>query len=131
MDEDDSAPVGDGQAPFEALAGRVEAHDGSSEGTDDSSELDPFDREPVDVIDGDAFWDRLERPGAIEPPADRDIREVDKHRFCHGCDHFRRPPEVGCDHDGTTILAVSSTDTFRVEGCPVVHERRALGQIEE
>jgi len=109
----------------------------------DETEADPsdrpaphgesFDRHESDELDGDRLWAQLEddSPDASEPevalqPVDREVREVEKHSYCHGCEHFADPPSLACTRDGSEILAVTSMTTFRVADCPFVLEDEAL-----
>ncbi|ELY49213.1 hypothetical protein [Natronolimnohabitans innermongolicus] len=61
---------------------------------------------------------------------DREYREIDKRSYCHQCEYFATPPAVACTHDGTDILELSSTDTFRVADCPRVLADEALEERE-
>jgi len=56
---------------------------------------------------------------------------VSKHAFCETCEHFSGPPEIECGHGGTEILAFVDMETVRVSNCPIVAERRRLGQFDE
>ncbi|WP_247000973.1 hypothetical protein [Halosolutus gelatinilyticus] len=88
-----------------------------------------FEREAVAEIDSDQLWERLEsdRPAAEDLlGADREIREVAKASYCHRCEHFAEPPDVGCTRDGTEILEMPTLETFRVADCPVVLEDEEL-----
>ena len=94
---------------------------------------DLFDRHDAADIDGDRLWERLEADdlGSSEPegalrPVDRDGREIEKRSYCQGCEHFSEPPAVACTREGTEILAVPTTTTFRVAGCPFAIEDEGL-----
>lgn len=88
---------------------------------------DLFEREEVGGIDSDALWEQIERDEFdAEGLADREVRDISKRSYCHQCEYFTEPPEMGCTHEGTDILELSSLDTFRVADCPVVLEDEAL-----
>ncbi|MWV39456.1 hypothetical protein [Natrialba sp. INN-245] len=88
---------------------------------------DLFTREDVTEIDGERLWRRLEEDRSADTSDhSRDVRTVDKHVYCHKCDHFSPPPEVGCGRDGTDILGMPTLETFRVVDCPVVRENDDL-----
>ncbi|MFA9417465.1 hypothetical protein [Natrinema sp. HArc-T2] len=94
---------------------------------------DSFDRNDGDELDADQLWAQLETddPDATETEipdrsGDREIREVEKGSYCHGCEHFADPPALACTRDGSEILAVPSMTTFRVADCPFVLEDEAL-----
>lgn len=67
---------------------------------------------------------------AAERDAGREVVAVPKHSFCERCEHFSAPPDVACGHEGTDILEFVGTDEVRVSNCPVVAERRLLGELE-
>ncbi|MEY7848346.1 hypothetical protein AB7C87_03985 [Natrarchaeobius sp. A-rgal3] len=95
---------------------------------DSSAEFDDlFAREDVSGIDGDRLWRRLEEgvSGAASDSG-RDVRVVDKHAYCHQCDHFDQPPAVGCGHEEADILGMPSVETFRIVDCPIVRENERL-----
>ncbi|WP_408958545.1 hypothetical protein [Natrinema sp. 74] len=92
---------------------------------------DLFDRQDDADIDIDRLWERLEADDAADPAdaeqsTDRTVREVEKQPYCHDCEHFAEPPETACTRDGTDILSVPTTTTFRVADCPIVREDEAL-----
>ena len=101
------------------------------------SHAESFDRRDSGELDGDRLWDRLETDDTdasdseLTPQsADREVREVEKRSYCHGCEHFADPPAVACTRDGSDILAVPSMTTFRVVDCPFVLEDEALERSE-
>lgn len=118
----------DAGEPLADLAASVAERDDRSAGpSSDADEL--FDREVVPEIDEDRLWERLESdepPDPDPPDADREIREIDAQQYCHRCEHFAEPPDVGCTLEGTEILAMPSLETFRVADCPVVLEDEEL-----
>lgn len=141
--------------PFEYMGGDVDdEHAGQSVdvagdafGDVDVSRGDPFEgsesafeRVDVDSVDPDTVWERFtesaERTddghgtlGGEAVPADApDTVEVPKRRFCQTCPHFSAPPEIECTHEGTEILTFVGSDEVRVTNCPVVEERRELGE---
>lgn len=109
--------------PLEDLATSLEERSSAGEDRPDAVD-DLFDRESVADIDTDTLWERLEAGvdpvAALEPAPAREIREVDKASYCHRCEHFTRPPAVGCTNEGSEILEMPSLETFRVVDCPVV-----------
>jgi len=112
----------------EALIDETEA-DPSDRPTHDDS----FDQHDSDELDGDRLWAQLETDDSDAPETeipdrsgDREIREVEKGSYCHGCEHFADPPALACTRDGSEILAVPSMTTFRVADCPFVLEDEAL-----
>ncbi|QLH79496.1 hypothetical protein HZS55_20315 [Halosimplex rubrum] len=99
------------------------------------SSASAFERSGVEGIDPDEVWERLTaEPGASDGDADGapaegeedDVVTVSKHGYCEGCEHFSRPPDVTCGHEGTDILAFVDVDRVQVSNCPVVEERRDL-----
>jgi len=123
---------------------------GDAFGDVDVSRGDPFEesdsafqRVDVDSVDPDAVWDRFtesaertddghEALGGETVPEDApDTVEVPKGRFCQTCPHFSAPPEVECTHEGTEVLGFVGSDEVRVTNCPVVEERRELGETYE
>ncbi|MFC3958613.1 hypothetical protein [Halovivax cerinus] len=102
---------------------------GVTESVDDDRAFEElFEAVPVNELDSDRLWERLadDEAGPAVDLADREIREIDKHRYCHQCEHFTDPPTLGCEHDGTSILELVDVETFRVANCPVVVEEEAL-----
>ena len=47
---------------------------------------------------------------------------VSKRTYCQQCPHFSAPPEVACEHEGTTIVEAVGFDEFRVRDCPMVED---------
>ncbi|MCU4974488.1 hypothetical protein OB955_17340 [Halobacteria archaeon AArc-m2/3/4] len=91
-----------------------------------------FEHEDVEGIDRDALWERVQHgendtvDEQSRADTDREIREVQKRDYCHGCEHFENPPHVGCRHEGTDILEFPTLETVRVADCPVVLEEETL-----
>lgn len=112
--------------PLGTLADRVAERRAE---TSDPVAEELFDREDVTELDSDLLWAELEGDGdaGIEPDRDdREYRTISKRKYCHQCEHFAAPPEVGCTNEGTEILEVTSMDSFRVVDCPKVLEDEAL-----
>jgi len=121
---------------------------GDAFGDVDVSRGDPFEetgsafqRVDVDSVDPDAVWNRFtENTKRTDDPAETSLGgedvpddvsetvEVPKGRFCQTCPHFSPPPETSCRHEGTEIRRFVGTDDVRVRNCPVVAERRELGE---
>lgn len=97
----------------------------------------PFEREAVNGVDPDEVWERFTADaesvdtGDADSRENEDVVEVSKHSFCERCPHFSSPPAVECGHDGTSILEFVGTEHVRVANCPVVRERRELGEVRE
>ncbi|EMA31369.1 hypothetical protein [Halobiforma nitratireducens] len=100
----------------------------SSASSADFDEL--FDREDVSDLDREQLWDQLEDGSEPEDlfADEREIRTVDKREYCHQCEHFATPPNVGCTREGTDVLGMPSLGKFRVADCPVVLEDEELEQ---
>jgi hypothetical protein len=109
----------------------------------DISRGDPFESsgshfQQVDVtsVDPDEVWKRFtgeaEPAGsAAEPREEVEEVVVSKHEFCEGCPHFTAPPDIECTHEGTSILEFLDPDEVRVKNCPIVRERRELGEVHD
>jgi len=103
----------------------------------------PFQQVDVDSADPDAVWDRFTEGadpaeateaslGGEEVAEDApDVVTVPKGRFCQTCPHFSAPPAATCGHEGTELRTFVGTDEVRVSNCPVVRERRELGETFE
>lgn len=126
--------------PFQDLVERIRAGDDevvSNDSLSQDSDLDTagfFQDESVEQFDTEALWTAIESDGQ-EMGELSDFRGgetdhvVPKQWYCEQCEHFSEPPEVHCRHDGTTILEFVGTEDVRVRNCPVVAERKALGQF--
>lgn len=108
--------------------GELESAVGDREGDPFEGESLFDEREPGRV-DPETVWDDLATAGASDPvDGERTSAEVSKHSYCERCEYFSDPPEIECHHEGTEILAFLDVETVRVVDCPVVAERRELGQ---
>lgn len=58
--------------------------------------------------------------------ADSDETVVPTQYFCRSCEYFSEPPEVHCNHEGTTIVEFVDLEHALVRDCPVVERRRSL-----
>lgn len=118
--------------PLQDLVDRIRGGDAN---TLEGGSTDFFDERSAEPIDTEAVWRSIEsdRPTTAE---ETDSREVDtehvvpKRWYCEQCEHFSEPPEVRCTHPDTTILEFVGTEDVRVRNCPVVAERKALGQFQ-
>ncbi|NGM67629.1 hypothetical protein G6M89_01165 [Natronolimnobius sp. AArcel1] len=117
----------DRQGPLSDIASSVDERADDAAGDGDAFD-DLFEREKIGEIDSEQLWDRLENDQPLDSflEDDREIRDIDKHSYCHQCPHFAEPPALECQHDGTDILAVTALESFRVADCPVVLENEAL-----
>ncbi|MFB6165808.1 MAG: hypothetical protein ABEJ31_11675 [Haloarculaceae archaeon] len=88
---------------------------------------DAFESVEVDDVDPDRVWDELTRGAEADAAdGDRSVADVSKHSYCERCEHFSRPPEARCTHDGTEIVEFLDMDTVRVVECPVVARQHEL-----
>ncbi|MFB6068307.1 MAG: hypothetical protein ABEJ90_00065 [Halobacterium sp.] len=128
-------------APLSDLAREVrERREGRERGNEPTgeSEDDFFEKVDVGDVDSEAVWEAVvegeseERPEAERVGVGREPEQVteetdegaeslvSKREYCQRCPHFAEPPEVACTHEGTEIVEVVDTDTFRVRNCPMV-----------
>lgn len=96
---------------------------------------DFFDERSSEPLDAEAVWRSLEsdRPNAADETESREAdteHVVPKRWYCEQCEHFSEPPEVRCTYPDSVILEFVGTENVRVRNCPVVAERKALGQFE-
>ena len=115
-------------------------------GTETDADLeDAFERMDVGSAADEDVWESLDEdlagdsagpaaePNAGEPSqgsgptaasgTDAGVEHVvDKRSYCQQCPHFTPPPDVACDHEGTTIAEVIGFDEFRVRNCPMVSD---------
>ena len=124
-----STGAGDRDEPLGDLAAEVERRRAES-GGEDLSEM--FTSREVAELDVDAVWERVESGGVDVDPDEitADERVVEKASYCQQCEYFSEPPAVACGHDGTEILELVDTDSFRVRGCPKVAEDEQLDELE-
>lgn len=126
--------------PFQDLIDRIRADEDDaalSGGISPDSDMDVsdvFEDESVEQFDTEALWsaiesDRREIGDLSDFQGDETSYVVPKQWYCEQCEHFSEPPEVHCQHDSTTILEFVGTENVRVQNCPVVAERKALGQF--
>ena len=145
----DDGPAGDGRAGGDRTQdderGAVDVA-GDAFGEVDVSRGDPFEgadsafqQVDVDSVDPDTVWDRFTEHAEADDPHEAlggeavpedapDTVTVPKGRFCQTCPHFTAPPDIGCTHEGTDIVRFVDSDRVRVSNCPVVAERRELGE---
>ena len=125
----------DRDGPLSGVAADVDERRHRSD--DDSFEA--FESVEVSELDGEQLWAQLtdedgRTVGVAAPPEesddDRDVRTIPKDT-CHGCPHFSTPPEVACTHEGTDILELVGTDSFRVADCPMVVDEETVGAIRD
>lgn len=144
--EDGSGPGADGERsdPLGDLADRIRerrAGEGVRIGGPDAEdtaadELDElFQSESYDELDDD-LWDSLEGEepdptDGIETGESPDEHIVPKRAYCETCEYFSEPPEVHCNHAGTTIVEYVDLDNVRVRNCPIVEQRQDLGERDE
>lgn len=129
FDEMDVGEI-DGEALWDQLAG-AEA-DASAFDTFDSPEVGTVDGTEQSVSQGTPLSEAEE---AIEEEftvdqGDSDVDEdeeyveslINKRIYCQQCPHFSEPPDVSCQHGGTSIVEVREDGQFVVRDCPVVTE---------
>jgi len=119
---------------------------GGTAGAETDAELeDAFERMNVGDVADEDVWESLDEDladGSAGPAAGSEAGElsqgagptaasgtdegvehvVDKRSYCQQCPHFTPPPDVSCDHEGTTIAEVVGFDEFRVRNCPMVSD---------
>jgi len=128
-DRDPSALPGETgrEGPLGDLAAEV---DRRRDETDASDLDDVFTSQDVADLDVDAVWEQVES-GGVGDRGDVAVEErvVPKANFCQRCEFFSSPPSVACGHEGTEILELVDTDSFRVRNCPKVAEEERLGDL--
>lgn len=133
-----TAPDDEEPAPLQDLADRIRATEsgtGAADGPIGSADAtDVFREEGANQLATEAVWKSIESdwPDATDHIISENIEGehvVAKRWYCERCEHFSEPPEVYCMHEGTTILEFVGTEDVRVRNCPVVAERKALGQF--
>jgi hypothetical protein len=116
--------TGRGSDPFSEPGERDDPFEGSESA---------FERMDVEGVDPDAVWDQISETddrGSVADVEGDTYAEVSKHSFCERCQYFSGPPEVSCSHEGTEILKFLDMDTVRVVSCPIVAQRRDIGERE-
>lgn len=136
----------DGPAPLGDLADRIRSRrSGPADGAeglsgDEAAAVDLedlFQAASFEEVESDDLWDALddeETFGAgIEAGEGPDEHIVPKRQYCENCpkEAFSAPPDVRCTNPGTAIVEYVDIDHVRVRNCPVVAERRALGQRDD
>lgn len=126
--------------PFQDLVERIRASDDEDaisalEISSDVDAADFFEEETTEQFDTEALWSAIESDwrevgDSSDFQEDEPDHVVPKQWYCEQCEHFSEPPDVHCLHDGTTILEFVGTEDVRVQNCPVVAERKALGQFQ-
>lgn len=131
----DDDPLGDLADRIRSRRSEPSIDHGGAE-ADDFEGLDEFfESEPYDEVDADELWDSLEEDSevvdGVETGENTDEHIVPKRAYCEGCEHFSEPPDIHCDHAGTTIVEYVDLDHVRVRNCPIVAQRQALGERDE
>lgn len=117
----------DADAPLSDLAEEAQA---SSEA--ERSEL--FEEVDVGDVDPEAVWEAVVEAGdppeemfgepegasPAEPTESPDEHVIDKREYCQRCEFFCAPPTVACTNEGTEIVELVDSDSFRVRNCPKV-----------
>ena len=135
-EDDAEAPEGADRPPLGELAERVRARRTAVDETGSGEADRHFREEGFDEIDAEDLWSTLEAsragPGDVVAGDEPDEYIVPKRSYCESCprEAFAEPPAVGCSHPGTTIVEFVDSDHLRVRNCPVVAERRALGEVD-
>lgn len=112
--------------PLGELAAGVDGRRNRKPSTDDAL----FDEVEVGEVDADELWSQVATDGpTVEARGGREVREVEKRKYCSQCPYFSEPPEVGCSHDGTDILQQVDMEHFEVADCPVVLEDERLEDV--
>jgi hypothetical protein len=134
-DVDDSDPS---SAPLDDLAERIRSRqsdlgDAGTERGDEPGVDEFFQEAAFEEIGSDELWDSLdeEEPSGgptVEVGEGPDEHIVPKRSYCENCEHFSVPPEVHCDHTGTTIVEFVDLDHVRVRNCPIVKQRQELSE---
>lgn len=125
--EDEPGAPGEGRdGPLGDLAADIDGRRERKTTTDE--EL--FDEVDVGELDADELWAQVETDGpTVEPRGEREIRDVQKRKYCSQCPYFADPPDVGCSHEGTDIIEQVDMEHFKVADCPVVLEDERLEDV--
>lgn len=124
---------GDGD-PFDELDAMADVEVGSDPFEGGVLAGDEFDEVDVETLSEDAVWAQF---GADDDDGDgvavtNDVENemvVPKRSYCEQCEFFADPPDVACDHPGTTIAELVDMTHFRVTDCPVVAQRKEVGEL--
>lgn len=134
----------DGEEPLDGLAAEVARRRAADAGKnltasvdnlDEVGEDDRFSEEPFEAVE--VLWESLDVEDAtLDDQSKFDSGEgvgttvVLKRNFCEQCEYFSEPPVARCNHEGTQIVEFVDRQRVRVRRCPVVAQRRAIGQID-
>lgn len=113
-----------GDSPFDAFDSDVEDVD-----LDELFE-EKFIEGEAGELDSEAVWDRLDETEAREEETAAEEHVVPARGFCAQCEHAAEPPEVHCTYEGSEIVEFIDTDMVRVHNCPIVEQRRQLGEMD-
>lgn len=124
----DDTPLGD-------LADRIRSRssdDPLAAASIDTEGDELFLEEPFETVESGDLWESMDEDAplgsTVEAGSGRNEHIVSKRSYCEGCEHFSKPPDIHCNHTGTAIIEFTDIDHVRVRNCPVVAERRALGE---
>lgn len=102
---------------------------------EDATPDDPFVAEAFEPLEDGDLWEALDTEAGpderIETGEAEDEHVVPKRSYCERCKYLSEPPSVSCTHPGTTIVEFADNDHVRVRNCPVVADRRSLGDVNE
>jgi len=125
----------DGEALWDELAGDetpAETFDPDAvAGTSvDAGPAETVDAQPTETVDASETGTAqssvgqttASHPDGSHTASDSNETVVDKRKYCQQCPYFSEPPEVGCSHEGTSIVEVLLDGQFRLRNCPVVTE---------
>lgn len=122
-----------------------------SQSSTESERSELFEEVDVGDIDAEAVWEAVVEEGTppeealgdlqdtaaaeveAAEPAGVDEHVVDKREYCQRCEFFSEPPEATCTNEGTEILELVDSDSFRVRNCPKVEaaEEELSSVVEE
>lgn len=120
-------------APLGDLADRIRSRNEPSIAESADAAVDGlFQEEPFEGVESDDLWEAMDDATALGPEVEagssRNEHIIPKRGYCEGCEHFSAPPDIHCNHAGTSIIEFTDIDHVRVRNCPVVAERQALGE---
>ena len=118
-EQDHTAPTGDTDLFMDSVSRSGDPFE-SGEGLFESTD--------IETVDPDSIWRELSSVQSEDSGRQRvrTYADVSKHAFCEQCEHFSKPPDVSCNHDGTEIVEFRDMETVRLIDCPIVAERKAL-----